>query len=135
MADEFIVTGDSVSMVSEACETRKPVYIFDLADSPRAHRQGAPGDKRNWWYYGYNYHLRPLSHRLTMRLGPQRMRRDVHYLHERLIQEGRAAWLGETFPTSNPAPLDDLSRAAQRVEALFTSLPDQTAASVFNHVQ
>lgn len=28
LADEFIVTGDSVSMCSEACFTNKPIYIF-----------------------------------------------------------------------------------------------------------
>ena len=28
-ADFFIVTGDSVSMISECCSTKKPVYIFD----------------------------------------------------------------------------------------------------------
>jgi len=30
LADAIIVTGDSVSMVSEACATGKPVYVFDL---------------------------------------------------------------------------------------------------------
>ncbi len=28
-ADFFIITGDSVSMISECCSTGKPVYIFD----------------------------------------------------------------------------------------------------------
>lgn len=30
LADAIVVTGDSVSMVSEACATGKPVYVFDL---------------------------------------------------------------------------------------------------------
>lgn len=30
LADAFVVTGDSVNMVSEACATGKPVYVFDL---------------------------------------------------------------------------------------------------------
>jgi uncharacterized protein len=30
LADAILVTGDSVSMVSEACATGKPVYVFDL---------------------------------------------------------------------------------------------------------
>lgn len=29
ISDFFIVTGDSVSMISECCSTKKPVYIFD----------------------------------------------------------------------------------------------------------
>ncbi len=31
LADVIVVTGDSVSMVSEACSTGKPVYVVDLA--------------------------------------------------------------------------------------------------------
>jgi mitochondrial fission protein ELM1 len=30
LADTVVVTGDSVSMVSEACSTGKPVYVYDL---------------------------------------------------------------------------------------------------------
>ncbi len=30
LADAIVVTGDSVNMVSEACSTGKPVYVFDL---------------------------------------------------------------------------------------------------------
>ncbi|HXH02081.1 MAG TPA: mitochondrial fission ELM1 family protein [Candidatus Competibacteraceae bacterium] len=30
LADAIVVTGDSVSMVSEACSTGKPVYVYDL---------------------------------------------------------------------------------------------------------
>jgi mitochondrial fission protein ELM1 len=40
IADFFIITGDSVSMISECCSTGKPVYIFDEAElsSPK-HRK------------------------------------------------------------------------------------------------
>jgi mitochondrial fission protein ELM1 len=34
-ADVIIVTGDSVSMVSEACATGKPVYIYELYHDPK----------------------------------------------------------------------------------------------------
>jgi mitochondrial fission protein ELM1 len=34
-ADAIVVTGDSVSMVSEACATGKPVYVFDLEGGSR----------------------------------------------------------------------------------------------------
>ena len=34
-ADAIVVTGDSVSMVSEACSTGKPVYVFDLEGGSR----------------------------------------------------------------------------------------------------
>ena len=39
-ADFFIITGDSVSMISECCSTGKPVYIFDeKAISAKKHRK------------------------------------------------------------------------------------------------
>ncbi len=135
LADAFIVTGDSVSMVCEACETGKPVYIFDLADDPGAHRPPAPGDRLPWWRYGYNFRLRPLSHRLAMWLGPKRMRREVRGLHERLIQAGRAAWLGEPLGENDSAPQDDLTRTVQRVKGMFRTEPRHMARPVSPHVQ
>ncbi len=135
LADAFIVTGDSVSMVCEACETGKPVHIFDLADDPKAHRPATPGDRLPWWRYGYNFRWRPLSHRLAMWLGPKRMRRDVNELHERLIQTGCAAWLGTPFSGCGTIPPSDLPRTVQRVKALFTNEPQCSTASVSNHVQ
>ncbi|MBM3579607.1 MAG: hypothetical protein FJX34_02395 [Alphaproteobacteria bacterium] len=40
LADYFIITGDSVSMISECCSTGKPVYIFDEKDiSSAKHRR------------------------------------------------------------------------------------------------
>lgn len=39
-ADFFIITGDSVSMISECCSTGKPVYIFDEKEiSSKKHRK------------------------------------------------------------------------------------------------
>lgn len=39
MGNFFIITGDSVSMISECCSTGKPVYIFDEAEiSSKKHR-------------------------------------------------------------------------------------------------
>ena len=117
--DAFIVTGDSVSMLTEACATGRPVYIFDLADGPRAHRPGSAG-KRPWWRHAYNFRFRPLSHRLGMSIGPRRMRRDVRRMHERLIGDGRAAWLGGKLDNEQKQPRqEDLARAVDAVRKLF----------------
>ena len=40
LADQFIVTGDSVSMVAEACATRQAGLFTASASAPFAHRQG-----------------------------------------------------------------------------------------------
>ena len=40
VADYFVATGDSVSMISEVCSTSKPVYIFDNAKiSSKKHKK------------------------------------------------------------------------------------------------
>ena len=108
LADQFVVTADSMSMVAEALFCARPLYLFSLDDGP------------DWWRRGYNYVFRALSHRLAMRFGPRRMRRDVQRITGGLVAEGRAAWLGEGAPpaAAGPAP-DEARRAALAVAALF----------------
>lgn len=102
LADSIIVTSDSIAMLSEACASRKPVYIFDL------------GQTDDFSYSAFFY-------RLLLRFGPQRLGRDVGLVHQRLIAEGRAVWLGEEFSTATtaPPPLQDLQHAVKRIKALF----------------
>ncbi|HYN39891.1 MAG TPA: mitochondrial fission ELM1 family protein, partial [Rhodospirillales bacterium] len=38
LAEQIIITGDSMSMLAEACATRKPVHIFDLGEGENAMR-------------------------------------------------------------------------------------------------
>ena len=54
-----------------------------------------------------------------MRHGPQRLTRDIRIVQQRLVDSGRAAWLGDGEPAGSPLPLRDLERAATRVRALF----------------
>lgn len=82
LADGFIVTGESMSMLAEASGDGKPLYIFDLGD-------GAGG----WWRLAHNFRQKPLSHRFAMTLGPRRMRRDVGRIQDALVASGRARWL------------------------------------------
>ena len=108
LADQLVVTGESMSMLTEAAWTRKPLYIFD------------PADPEPWWRYRHNYRFKPLSHRFAMRFAPRRMHRDVGRIQQQLVQDGRAAWLGDSFPEgARSSPLDDLDRAVQRVRALL----------------
>ncbi len=109
LADKLVVTGESMSMLTEACYTGKPLYIFD------------PGDKGSWWRYRHNYRFKPLSHHFAMRFSPVRMHRDVGKIQQQLLLDGRAVWLGESFPETGELKLpDDVGRAVDRVRALFT---------------
>ena len=85
LADAFVVTGDSMSMLSEALAMGKPLYIFDMGDGSKP-----------WWKLAHNYRYKPLSHRLGMGLGPQRMWRDVGKIQQSLIDTGDAGWLDES---------------------------------------
>ena len=84
LADAFVVTGESMSMLGEACSMRKPLYIFDMGDG-----------QIPWWRLPHAYRYKPLSHRLAMRCGPQRMRRDVGRMQDALVDNGSASWLTE----------------------------------------
>lgn len=141
LADHVVVTADSVSMMTEACATGRPVYLFDTG-------QGRTSMKHNPWLDGVGepdpvpsssdsgegdvqngnssgglglnrWHLKAHVYRLTMRLGPQRLTRDIRIVQRLLVDSGRAVWLGDGPPSTNPRPLDDMNRAVARVRQLF----------------
>lgn len=126
LADRLIVTGESVSMLTEACATGKPVFIFDPSRHPLPlHCDGphrAPTDPRcrHWLLQARSFRWKPLTHRLAQVIGPRRMRRDVGTMQRHLIGAGRAAWLGEPAPQAGSAALaNDLERAVSRVRSLL----------------
>ena len=82
LADAFVVTGESMSMLAEAAATARPLFIFDMGDGATP-----------WWRLRHGWRYKPLSHRLAMRLGPPRMRRDIGNIQRALVNAGRASWL------------------------------------------
>ncbi len=119
LAERHIVTGDSMSMLTEACATRKRVYIFDLGEGHLAMRPNAPPVRRPLIPEADN--IRGFWYRQIMKYGPQRLSRDIRLIHQRLVAEGRCAWLdGEDFVDwQTPPPLEAVPRAVARVRALF----------------
>ncbi len=113
MADRFVVTGESMSMLAEACATRRPVYIFDMNDRASAGDGGRASALATRLTNAVRY--KSLTHRLAQRFAPVRMRRDVCRLHCALIEAGRAVWLGQPFPDREPPPLPDSGTATRRV--------------------
>lgn len=126
LGDAFMVTCDSMSMLTEAAYTRRPVHIFDLDDNPAtSHRpRVAKGGVRTPWWLKRIRQLRlgPLAYRLGIHMGPKRLTRDVTIIHRRLVADGRAVWLGEPWADRDPPPLADRERAVERVRALFPRL-------------
>ncbi|MEN8800958.1 MAG: mitochondrial fission ELM1 family protein [Thiogranum sp.] len=111
LSDELIVTADSVSMLSEACATGKPVYMAELGGYRYPMR---PGRKTV-----VDFRLSALTYSWMMRFGPKRLSRDICLVHNRLLSEGRAAWLGESLQQRTDTSSSDMDHALQRVRALF----------------
>jgi mitochondrial fission protein ELM1 len=113
LASQIVVTADSISMLSEACATGKPVYMFDLARGRMAMEPAArllPADN--------DWRLSTLAYRLLMRWGWQRLSRDITLVHQRLTEAGRAAWLGQSPALTTGSTQADLERAVAAVRRL-----------------
>jgi mitochondrial fission protein ELM1 len=131
LVESVIVTGDSVSMLSEACAMLKPVYMFDLGEESVSMRQQKDFSLECLdYFFGQNFsrfeldHLRNLFYRLAMWKGFQRMTRDLRLVHSNLIAQQRAVWLGESFPDSvERRPFQDVSRTVNRVKLLMNAHP------------
>jgi mitochondrial fission protein ELM1 len=136
LADHVVVTADSVSMMAEACATGKPVYLFDTG-------QGRTSMKHNPWLdgvressrdngeeangLGFNrWHLKAHIYRLSMRLGPQRITRDIRIVQKLLVDTNRAVWLGDGRSIGDSRPLEDVERAVVRVRQLFETVPEDS---------
>ncbi|MCB9830998.1 MAG: mitochondrial fission ELM1 family protein [Planctomycetes bacterium] len=122
LADRFVVTADSISMVVEAIASGRPVQVFD----------SRIGSRRAPWFLdrdGWRY--RPLVQRLSRLLAPRRLRRDPMRIHRRLEAEGRIGWLGKDEKPA-PSTLDDGSRdlelVTRRVRALLAAAPQEAAS-------
>jgi len=110
LCDDLVVTADSISMLSEACATGKPVWMAPLGGYgyPMREDQILPVDFR----------LSALGYSGMMRWGHKRLSRDIRLVHQRLLEQGRVAWLGEAVAAST-VQSDDMTRAVQRIKALF----------------
>lgn len=114
LADEFVVSGESMSMLTEVCATGKPLFIFDPGDDAGPHKA------RPWWRIAHNFRYKPLTHRLAMQFGPKRMRRDISRIQRELVASGQAVWLGDDWPADGSGtPPADLERAVQRIRSWF----------------
>lgn len=112
LADRFIVTADSIAMLSEACGTGKPVDMFDLGgmresvDQPRDFRLGG------------------MLYQALLKWGWMRLTRDICLVHQKLVASGRAAWLGDERRPLKVKDSTDMERAVGAVKALFGELTE-----------
>ena len=116
LATRIIVTADSISMMSEASSTGKPVLLFDIEEGPFSMRADA-GARRIGWR---GRSLDATFFRLLINHAPPRFSRDLRIVHRQLVSAGIAQWLGDPAPTVvRPVPRDELARTVARIRALF----------------
>jgi mitochondrial fission protein ELM1 len=117
LADRFVVTGDSVSMMVEVARLGRPLAIFPLPLAPSlATRLGRTAVRM----------LDPRRRGPLAVLGTALVRtgligygRDLEAIHRRLVQRGLAVRLGQPFREPAEPTRLELDLVVQRIRALF----------------
>jgi mitochondrial fission protein ELM1 len=118
LADELVVTADSMSMITEACATGKPVYLYDTGEGGYAMNEAIARARGPFWQRLDWPHVKAFLYHESIRLGPERLARDIRRIQQELLRTGRVAWLGGDPPKNAALPLDDVARAVARVREL-----------------
>jgi mitochondrial fission protein ELM1 len=111
LGDRFVVTGDSVSMLTEIARLQRPLVIYPLP---------VAADARRRWQDALA--LRPGFRRLLQRVresGLLGWPRDLEALHALMIERGWARRFGEPETEAGGEPEDELPRVVARVRALL----------------
>jgi hypothetical protein len=128
LADHFIVTGDSISMLTEVVRQGKAPAIYPLPSRKLTARKsvrrwyrrvlrsllfppGEAGKESGSWRAG-------LGDRL-MRLGLLKYYSDFPWFYQQLIARGLAVHFGAAFIPPQNRPPDDLPMVVERIKALF----------------
>lgn len=109
LADDFVVTIDSASLLVEAAQTGHPVAVFEWTRKD-GHGPGQAAHAPSWWW------------RKGLELGLFKPARDFDASFAEMRARGLAHRLGEEPPRER-RPLDDLERTVDRVRALFDLPP------------
>jgi mitochondrial fission protein ELM1 len=126
LADSFIVTADSISMLTESCATGKPVHLYDSSRpehagepaGPEAIRLESDRPGRAWGTW------------LRDHFGPKRLRRDITRIHANLIQQKRILLLGDAGDATALSVDDkDLENTVRRVRDLFCKTEQRRRSS------
>jgi hypothetical protein len=107
LADRFIVTADSASMLAEACSTGRPVELFGWtrpSRQPKRLLRAFPGSQR-------------LEEALIC-WGIIKPKRDFQALHRELMERGLLCSPGQE-QSPQPAKPDDLARTVTRIRRLM----------------
>jgi hypothetical protein len=111
LADQFIVSGDSASMLAEAVRRIRPVHVARLPMLLRKKRQRSEVLRRL---------LPAFVYETLADWNLVKPNRAMDQLHQRLADDGLVRFLGE--PMFAPSPFeDDIAAAAARIRALVAA--------------
>ncbi len=114
LADQFIVSGDSVSMMVEVARLQHPLFIYQPPiKQPRRWR--IQQSMARWMMRGGK-----TTSKLLYKLGLIRYSRDLLAFHSLLYQQGFATPLGANIQAdSKNAPEDEVSKVVDRIRQLL----------------
>jgi hypothetical protein len=120
LADRFIVTGDSISMMVEVAQLRKPLAIapLPLRAAPWIRLEQAMARRFRAAEINGGYFWRQLRAFLHGK-GIAPFARDISGFHSMMFQSGLAVPLGQPFLPRPGFPPDGLALAALRIRMLF----------------
>lgn len=126
LADHFIVTTDSLSMMVEVVDVGKSLALFPLARDAGVFERGLerlgvvrPLDPRRDPIPAGGFLVRSLH-----RLGLPIHTRDLSAIPRRLVERGLASWLGEPRVPPKSGAGDELDRIVRRVRSLWPGAPE-----------
>ena len=113
-ADGFVVTGDSMSMITEVARLNRPVAIYALPHAPTAQffRRHLP----TWLSRAPDY----LKYRVLPRLGFTAYPRDLTEIHRWLYSAGIAVPAGQSFRSNGATARDDLDQVVAAIVSACT---------------
>ncbi|MEE9422643.1 MAG: ELM1/GtrOC1 family putative glycosyltransferase [Gammaproteobacteria bacterium] len=123
LADRFIVTGDSISMMVEVARLGKPLAIFELPVQTdfSTRLQQTMG---KWLHHDQNGIQAGLG-KLLFKLGLVRYSRDLTALHRSLYDKQLAVPLGKPFIETGNTPANELDQVTQRILTLVATLEQE----------
>ncbi len=117
-ADGFVVTGDSMSMITEVARLGRPLAIYPLPE-------GAASDSRLMRLAHAIHRAAPglAAHPLLEHLGLRFFPRELTRIHQWLFDHGAAVPAGQELPAAGGSVDDDLNRVTARITDLVAALP------------
>jgi uncharacterized protein len=107
-ADAFVVTGDSMSMITEVARLNRPLAIYPLRRSRLAHALPQ-------WIAEIPNHLK---YRILPRLGFAAFPRDLTQIHRQLFEEGIAVAAGTPLAAQTDGATDEIDRVIAAIVAV-----------------